>query len=275
MVEKHRTVGIVSRYRPCRFPGIGVGIETAVVALVVGNRTVELEAEVDFGADPGIDLQRGRVTLRKLLPGRTLRYRRAHRRIVGGAFVTAGEAEGMVLCHGIAEKEVEPVGIAVDHLIDGGIEFGAAQSLGVVLVFEHLITEREVLAGIGKAGIEQIFRQLDAFAGIHQIEAAVIFALVDGNGAVVSHLGRAVAAFLGGHDNDAVGGLHTINGRCRGVFQDGNALDVVGIDTGNGITHQILGIFGQGVEVAALVPVYTVVVENDAVEHPQRRGISI
>ena len=56
--------------------------------------------------------------------------------------------------------------------------------------------------------------------------------------AVVRHLGYGTAlTLLGGDDDDTVRGAATVDGRCRGVLQHGEGLDVVGVDVGQDVAH--------------------------------------
>ena len=59
------------------------------------------------------------------------------------------------------------------------------------------------------------------------------------HGEVVAHDGLALVASLRGDDDDTVGGLRTVDGCGSSVFQDIDALDVLRVDTGNGITDTV------------------------------------
>ena len=246
-----------------------------MISLIIGNGTIQLKADIYFRAYPRIDFQSRRITFRHLFPRRTLRDGGSDGGIIGGAFVSARKTERVILRYGITEKQIEPIGITVDHLGYSRIELRSRQFLGIILSLQHLIAEIEIFPGIRKSRIEQIFRELHPLTGVHQIKTTIIFPLVDRDRSIVSNLCRAVTSFLGRNDDNAIGCLYTVYSCCRSVFQHGNTLDVIGIDPRNRITDKVLGIFGQRIEVTARVPVDTVIVENNPVEYPQRRRIPV
>ena len=120
--------------------------------------------------------------------------------------------------------------------------------VGIGSTEEVLAGRSHILPANGLAGIELLH------------EGAVLVAVkhvdVLGNGghrhvAVVAHLGRrALAALLRGDDDDTVGAAATIDGGGRGILQDGEALDVVRVDHGEGVgqTLHTLVVHGQTVD---------------------------
>ena len=78
------------------------------------------------------------------------------------------------------------------------------------------------------------------------------------------------AAFLGGDDDDAVGCAGSVDGRCRGVFQDGDVLDVGRVETGDRHVVKVVDVF-----LRRPVRGDVVAFERHAVQHPQRIGVAV
>ena len=82
---------------------------------------------------------------------------------------------------------------------------------------------------------------------------------------VVAHHGLALVASLRGHHYHAVGGLGAVDGRGRSVFQHVDALDVLGVDAGDGVSYTV-----HVVGVVELLGRYLHgVLHHYAVYHPQ------
>src|SRR5690606_5734674 len=62
-----------------------------------------------------------------------------------------------------------------------------------------------------------------------------------GDAFVVAHIEPRLAgrSFLGGEDDDAVGAAHAVYGRGGGVFEHGEALDILGVDVAEAARHAI------------------------------------
>ena len=86
-----------------------------------------------------------------------------------------------------------------------------------------------------------VLDELAILVSVHHVE--LLRDGADGERAVVSHLRSLVlAALLGGDDDDTVRTAATVDGRGRGVFQDGERLDVVRIDQRQRVVHTFRGI---------------------------------
>ena len=88
---------------------------------------------------------------------------------------------------------------------------------------------------------------------VHDLNA--LFLLAPGHTTVVGNARTlSAAAFLGGDDDDTVRTTATIDGGCRGVLEDVEALDVLGVDDGQTIGETF----------------HTLVVHGHTVDHDQR-----
>ena len=149
---------------------------------------------------------------------------------------------GSMLCaQGIVAEQFEPVGVTgligrhtLQELIIGDGTVVEVLHVFLIAHCRHAVRELVVV-------LNELARELHALLGVHDINGMVCIARTHliVHGEVVAHDGLALVASLRGDDDDTVGGLRTIDGCGSSVFQDIDALDVLRVDTGNGITDTV------------------------------------
>ena len=98
--------------------------------------------------------------------------------------------------------------------------------------------EQEGFLGIG--GVDVV----GEFLAVHHLQGAVV--LLRGEAAVVADADAVtLGTLLGRDDDDAVGSAGTVDGGRGGVLQDGEGLDVVGVDRGEGVAHEGAAFLGD------------------------------
>ena len=112
----------------------------------------------------------------------------------------------------------------------------------------------------------EVLAKLHALLRVHQLDVAVgvMRAARDGCLSRIAYGGRTHLTFLRCHDNHTIGGSRTIDGRCRRISQDVDTLDILRVDTRNGVTD-IVDIVGV---VELLRANVHGVLQHKSVEHP-------
>ncbi len=194
----------------CRVDGAGVGFVVYYVAAfgVKGNFQLAVE---EFGSE--VETYGGALHTRGLQD--TVVVCIGDVEAVGKPASCAADAQVVVMREGCTQNFALPVGGGVAHQIDG--------ILGGVLVDQFA----EFVAG----------GHVPSTACRIEVEV----------GAEVD-LGLAAFAFLGGDDDHTVGCTATIDGCCGGVLEDGEALDVVGGNHGQGAQRTVGVVHGHSVD---------------------------
>ena len=250
--------------------------------LAVGGVGEEVEREVLAEVERGVQVGRVAVHAALLVPSRV--FHDAQRGVIGSLVGAGGHADGVVLHHAEAEELVEPVGVA----LLGGLQVGVARfrrvgqpelpRVGVVGVDQvpHLAVDAAVGGVVdpvvARAGevepplLGHFLVDVHLVLRVHDVEVVVRRLHAHGELAGIVDAALSGFSFLGGHDDDAGHGPCAVDGRGRAVFQNLEALDVVGVETGDGGTDEGLHV-ARGESVGAHVDG---VFHDDAVHHPQR-----
>lgn len=113
--------------------------------------------------------------------------------------------------------------------------------------------------------------EIDLLRSVHQVQFVEVGTVrYEERRRNVDARGLVAAAFLGGDDDDAVGCAGSVDGRCRGVFQDGDVLDVGRVETGDRHVVKVVDVF-----LRRPVRGDVVAFERHAVQHPQRIGVAV
>jgi len=285
VVSRVEFVG-VERARRIERIGIGVDVEFAFhfarhvvgcrrqrsrrLLLPVGAVGNQVQRQVFEDVVGGVDVGRVAFHLAGLRPARVAHG--AQRRIVG-RFVGSGREAHRVGVHDVVvEQLAEPVRVA---------ELRRAQVIpdACVVVLQlsgrnHLVHLSEYAAfriGDGFCEVEPVFflhvhvhRHL--VLRVHNVEIPVGRNHAVGEFAGVVDGAHAGAAAFGGDDDDARHGARSVDGGGGAVFQNVEAFDVFGIESGDGRCDERRGV-ARGEVVGVDVDD---VLHDDAVHHPQR-----
>ena len=185
----------------------------------------------------------------------------------------------MVLDDVVVEQQVEPVGVAELCLLQVGVHgsIGVRQAelpLRLIILGDEVVhaavetraaavgQRRELQPALGGhflVDTHLLLRVTDVVLGIAGLQAVgELTRIVD---CAMTH-----TAFLRCDDNHTRHGARTVNRRGRTVLQHLERLDVVGVQTGNGIRNQCLGVTRR--EVVSIHVHGTL--QNHTIDHPQR-----
>ena len=120
--------------------------------------------------------------------------------------------------------------------------------------------------------VSQLFTKLHPLLGIHQIYyfIRITGAACQFRSMIITETGTPHCSSLRRHHNHTVGSPGTVQCCCRRVLQHINALNILGIDTGNGVTDDI--------DVIRIIQIFVAhihrVTQNKTVQYPQRFTIS-
>ena len=163
---------------------------------------------------------------------------------------------------GITEREADEVVAAVhsDHVVvdRGVLVHGLAEPVGTIPgagcdlggldreVLRQDFGGRFAFLDVSRHG-ESLVGQVDILLGTHGVNTVEV-SLLDTPAGVEGDVDLAVAlALLGGHENDAVGGTGTVDGRGGGILQDVDGLDVSGVERTDGAArHAVDDVKGAG-----------------------------
>ena len=238
---------VIHRKDGRRRHGLRVG---ARVDVVLGVAVHHVAREVDAACDIGIEAGLARETTEVGIDDRTVLL--AHRD--GGVVARCPRAtlhtEVGIVGRTRTQHGAQPVAVGV--AVGGKLGQACLQAGDVAL---HTACHRRIalhhVGHVGYGGVDRLCKGIDVTLAIEQF-------LLDGIGdaerivEVDGGLLVAVAA-LGGDDDHTVGGLRTIDGGGRSILHDGDALDVVDVETGEVV--QATGIVARDavVEVIAIV----------------------
>ena len=224
-----------------------------------------------------VEVARIALHLAVLVPSRVEHGR--HRSIEAGTVGTAGDAHRVVLHDVVVEEQVEPVGVAELGLLQvgvhGSLRVGQTKlAVALVILFDervHLAVETRCGA-VGKAGILEPTLGLHLLVDTHLLLGVGDVVVAVAGLEAISELTRIIdgrvsrAAFLGGDDHHTSHGARTIYRGGGTILQDLEALDIVGVESGDGIGNQRCGITRREVICAHVDGI----LKNHAVDHPQR-----
>ena len=182
------------------------------------------------------------------------------------------------------EQEVEPVRVA--EL--GSLEVGIAGCLGVLqseasldgVVGTELLEHVAIDAGV--LGVDHVVELKPAFVvhflidahhllRVHDVVVVVAGFEAGCELARVVHAGVSLRASLGGDDDHAAHGPGTVDGGGRAVLQDGERLDIVGVQACHGRGYQGLGVAGSQVVGTDI----DIILVDDAIHYPQGLGVTV
>ena len=146
-----------------------------------------------------------------------------HRYEVFGVLGATAEVQRVALAvHGLSDQFVDPLRIGIEvvvHAVTVFLDALLAETRGQAVVETGLVGQFEVLPRIDE--LRQALRRGDR--------------LLDAEG----DLRRRDRTALGGHQNNAVGTLGTVDGRCGSVLEDAEGLDLVGLDVVDVAGHAV------------------------------------
>ena len=254
---------------------IGVGDVGGVFVLSHEHRS----AETQVFQQVVVGLQREVQTLESRTFGRSLFVVITAREVVAGLVAAAREADAVLLVQGHAVNLLAPVGAVLPEGVDRRLRFGGERREIPAVDKRRTLTGFVQDAGHAAHVLHEIERsvrgqsqfKIDFLRSVHQIEFLQVGTVgyeercrdVDARGLVAGTL-------PGGDDDDAVGRAGAVDGRCGGIFQHGDVLDVGGVETRN--RHVV-----EVVDVVFRRPVrgYVVAFERHAVQYPQRVGVAV
>ena len=118
-----------------------------------------------------------------------------------------------------------------------------------------------------QAAVVHLAGHIHALEGIHRVEVRIPGRGHDGGRSLVSDDGLGTFLTALGRDNDnTVRGPGTVDGGRRGVLQDVDGLDIVRVQTGDGVTDEVDVV--EGVDLGSIE--FHRVLVRDAVDDPQR-----
>ena len=210
----HRTGHVQTGLQP--FLGLDVDVHTGVEALHVGTDGIALVVQV------------------------------THREVVVGLLAGAAGGNGVFLAVAQAFDGFLPVEVVRIEEFRGAVEGAVGDQLAVRHV-ERVVAQLadELLAGggigrgrrrVGAGGQEAVAHDLPFHGNILVgVEAFVFGNAADAETVVDTDVeGKPLAAaLLGGDEHHAVGGAGTVQGGGSRVLQDGDRLDVIGVDVGD------------------------------------------
>ena len=189
--------------------------------------------------------------------------------VVVGIVASAGNTGVVLLVEHVAEEDVVPVGVDGAQTVDAllclcreGIPTTSLVGVELTQFIENVRHPTLVLTVVVVGAQEPEF-EIDFLVGIEQIET------VDAETGAVGVFGGEVhhrtphLAFLGGDDDDAVGGTRSVDGGCGSVFQHGDVVDVGGVEPCNAGLVDVIDVV-EIVDGGNLVAFH-----GDAVEHPK------
>ena len=227
------------------------------------------------------DVQVAGVTADRTLLGPTRIAEGGQGGVVGTLAGTAGNAHRVVVLDRVVEQDVEPVRVA--EL--GGAEVGVSRRLGVreaegaagfVILGDQLVhlAVDTAVAGVGRLGVVQVTLLLELLVdfhlvlGVHDVEGVVAGLEPIGVFAGVADLAGSGGTLLGRDDDNARHGARTVDGSGGTVLEDVEALDIVGVQAGDGRGDQGVGVTGRQVVRAHVHDIF----HDHAVHDPQGLG---
>ena len=245
----------------------------------VGSVSDHVQGNVMEKPVGGVDV-RGE-TLDGALQGPTRVIHHGQGGVVVARVRTARHGDGVVVLDIVGEELVEPVRVAVL----GGAEVSGLRGVGVreaeltaglVELGNQLIhlTIDTAVGGVGRTGIQEVTLLLQFLVdghlvlGVHDVELGVHRLQTDRIFSVVSDAAGAGATLLGRDDDNAGHGARTVDGGRGTVLEDIEALDIVGVQTGDGGRDQGIGVTGAQVFRVDIDNVF----HDDTVHDPQRLG---
>ena len=190
----------------------------------------------------------------------------------------------MVGLDGVAEQELEPVGVAVlgGAQIGGAglVSVGQAELAGRLVIsvdqLVHLAVDTAV-GGVGDLGVVEVTLLIEFLVdvhlvlGVHDVERVVGGDQTGGVLAGVVDVVLAGTTLLGRDDDNAGHGARTVDGGGGAVLQDVETLDIVGVESRDGGGDKGRGVSGGeiiGTDVEH-------VSHDDAVHHPEGLGAAV
>ena len=159
--------------------------------------------------------------------------------VVVGIVASARDRGVVLLVEHVAEEDVVPVGVEGAQTVDAllclcreGIPTTSLVGVELTQFIENVRHPTLVLTVV-VVGAQKPEFEIHFLVGIEQIET------VDAETGTVGVFGGEVhhrtpyLAFLGGDDDDAVGGTRSVDGGCGSVFQHGDIVDVGGVEPCN------------------------------------------
>ena len=138
------------------------------------------------------------------------------------------------------EQQVKPVRVAVFHLTELLLILALRNFLLLKLLHQSRIADGQHLKCVAVAVLVHLLVELHVLLRVHHVVEAVARALGDGDRAGIVDAQRRVGlGFLRGDDNHAIGGLRAVDGRCRGILQHGDGLDVIGVEPRDGVAGRL------------------------------------
>ena len=200
-------------------------------------------------------------------------------RSVGARLVGTGrDAQRVLLLEVVREKLVEPVGVGLGVFEQEGLACAArvhqVEFARVLVVGRNGLPHQTVGAvarRVENALVEHTlagdFRRDGHLVGrVHDVVVRVAGLRADGEVAGVVDARRPLLTLFSSDDHHAVHGAGTVEGRCRGVFQDVEGLDVRGVDARHRRTQQRRRVARRQLVVGDVDDIF----EHDAVDYPQR-----
>ena len=298
-VERRVVPGVifVRIQRPGRVEGVGirVDIERTVhftahhvrrrtqgsrsALMTVGGVADHVERERTADLVRAVDVRRIAADSALERPARVVHHGQGS--VIVAAVGTAGHGDRVVVLDAVREQQVEPVGVAelgvpqVSRLRFQGIRQGELLGHGIVLAQElvHLSVDTAVL-GIGDVRVVQPAFLLQFLVyghlvlGIHDVEGGIQRLHTERVLTGIGHRAVPGTTFLGRDDDNARHRARTVDGSRGTVLQDFEALDIVGVQAGDGGGDQGVGITGAQV----LGIHFNDVFHDDAIHDPQRLG---
>ena len=214
----HRLAGQTGRSEDATVTG---SIDSLGEAVAVGRAQADLQPLVHLGGDVGLDA----ITVILVTDDDTAVVSVVGGSIVLGLVATAGDGHGMVLDHAVLEDEITPLG--ADRV-----------ALGVGHQVESLVTVRVLAAADGDLiRTDEVENSLvlifDIGVGIHHLEHLGRLGETDTH--IIGDLGLALAALLGGDEDDAARSTGTVQRGGSRILEDLDGGDVGRVDVRKGV----------------------------------------
>ena len=267
-----RTIVVERGQGARRAVSVAQRIDLAGELLLLLHIGIEAHIRLNHLGDARLHVERSGVAVVAVTELHTLFLIITERSIVTRRFASAGKGDGVVVVEGVVGQEAEPIRVGrfgLTRLRHKGVIVNLSRDITVVCSF---VTHHRHVVGERIVEVHQVLAEAHALLRVHQVDVAVgisrtrrVFEL-----RIVGDARRTGITLLGGHHNHTVGGTRSVERGRRGVFEHVNALNVLRIESRNGITD-IVDVVRV---IELLVGHIDRIGQGDTVEYPQRFAVA-
>ena len=267
-----RTVVVERGQGARRAVSVAQRIDLSGELLLLLHVGVESHIRLNHLGDARLHVERSGVAVVAVTELHTLFLIITERSVVTRRFATAGKGDGVVVVEGVVRQEAKPIRIrhfGLTRLRHKGVIVNLSRDITVISSF---VTHHRHVVGERIVEVHQVLAEAHALLRVHQVDVAVgisrtrrVFEL-----RIVGDARRTGITLLGGHHNHTVGGTRSVERGRRGVLEHVNALNVLRVESRNGITD-IVDVVRV---IELLVGHIDRIGQGDTVEHPQRFAVA-